>query len=557
MKNFKIPFRYIRYKITDMSSFVKLRGLSKLNNKELISLIIELKSENNCLNEENCLLKTELNEYKNESKNCQSKKRQKSSGSEALDRQTVNKKSFSDRICDDLCEEILQYLSLEDKLKLEGVSKQFQRTIFQKHYELTIETDNHIPKRKVEKKFKYLYIEDIFIDLKSLEVLLKKCPNITSINLKKVNLDFRKECDYNEVFRLITKYCDNLRQIKFGNQKISDENIEEFQRKFGPKIDYISHLKDPVKYNLFPNIEKLKFHYRDHMQDVVPLLKLNKLRKLKVTINEGEEHMIQTWVDTLPKLTHFGLRSYCGIEEESSIFNSLELISNLKNLKHFEVYIFQEGNEKLFCDSLKRMANKCQKLKSIKCEFHITTETRELLSHSLRQRLSSLTTFPSLKRLNLWFIFHDEEDEFCINEFFSFEAFKGLSNITHLTLRFDEYWDQNENFANILTDIDINLPNLQYFEFKNEITATEEDVTQMADILSRLSRLQTLKLEFSEGIDCNEIEVKIREKCRKIRTIDIKQYNWELISSSDESINSSINSSIDSSIDSSDGESTD
>ena len=86
-----------------MSSFVKLRGLSKLNNKELISLIIELKSENNCLKEENCLLKTELNEYKNESNNCQPKKRLKSSGSEALDRQTVNKKSFSDRICDDLC----------------------------------------------------------------------------------------------------------------------------------------------------------------------------------------------------------------------------------------------------------------------------------------------------------------------------------------------------------------------------------------------------------------------------------------------------------------------
>ena len=72
--------------------------------------------------------KTESNENKNESK-----KRLKSSGSEALDRQTVNKKSFSDRICDDLCEEILQYLSLEDKLKLEGVSKQFQRTVLKKH----------------------------------------------------------------------------------------------------------------------------------------------------------------------------------------------------------------------------------------------------------------------------------------------------------------------------------------------------------------------------------------------------------------------------------------
>ena len=115
-----------------------------MSGEEMIAIDSEMNTENSLLKEENCLLKTELNQYKNESKNCQSKKRLKSSGSEALDRQTVNKKSFSDRICDDLCEEILQYLSLEDKLKLEGVSKQFQRTVLKKHYELTIETTNWI-----------------------------------------------------------------------------------------------------------------------------------------------------------------------------------------------------------------------------------------------------------------------------------------------------------------------------------------------------------------------------------------------------------------------------
>ena len=44
--------------------------------------------------------------------------------------------SFSDRVCDDLCEDIFQYLSLEDKLRLQCVSKQFQRTIFKRHFEL-------------------------------------------------------------------------------------------------------------------------------------------------------------------------------------------------------------------------------------------------------------------------------------------------------------------------------------------------------------------------------------------------------------------------------------
>ncbi len=36
------------------------------------------------------------------------------------------KDSFSDRICDDLCEVILQWLPIEDKIKLIFVSTQFK-----------------------------------------------------------------------------------------------------------------------------------------------------------------------------------------------------------------------------------------------------------------------------------------------------------------------------------------------------------------------------------------------------------------------------------------------
>ena len=139
----------------------------------------------------------------------------------------MNKKSFSDRICDDLCEEILQYLSLEDKLKLEGVSKQFQRTVLKKHYELIIES---IPYRKVTDKYKYLKIQK-FIDFNSFQNLLKKCPNITSNRNERWQLFSRLK-----VFRLITKYWNNLRQIVFGENEINYEYIEEFKRKFGPQI---------------------------------------------------------------------------------------------------------------------------------------------------------------------------------------------------------------------------------------------------------------------------------------------------------------------------------
>ena len=478
---------------------------SKLSRKELISIKNELK--------------TELNEYKNESK-----KRQKFSGSEALDRQTVNKKSFSDRICDDLCEEILQYLSLEDKLKLEGVSKQFQRTILKKQYELTIETDNFIPNRKVKKKFKYLYIENTFIDLKSLEVLLKKCPNITTIFLEEPDEDENGECDYNPVFRLITKYCNNLRQIKFWNYKITDKNIKKFQQKFGQKIKFWDNFKDGSSFNLFPNIEKLLAYYNPEFKQSLPQLKLKQLTELRIGLEEGEEHMVKTCVDTFPTLKHFDLN--IRSKKFDSLYSSLDYISNLKHLIHFGFGELFGHKINLFSDSLKRMANKCQKLKSFEFRFQNTSETSLVM-----QLFSTLMTFPALKRLILSFDYDLNLDInpnisktiFDSTNVFPFEAFKRLPNITHLTLQFNTIID-----LNIFRDIDINLPKLQYLAFNDDIDATPEEVTQMADILSRLSRLQTLKLVFSNGIDFNEIEAKIREKCRKIRTIHIKhrEYFW-------------------------------
>ena len=419
--------------------------LSELSREELYSMINQMKENENQMKGEICLLKTELNEYKNESKKCQSKKRHKSSGSEALDPQTLNKRlclrsnsqnfvsfnrqSFSERICDDLCEEILQYLSLEDKLKLEGVSKQFQRTIFKKHYELTIDSNNS----KFKNKDKYLYIENQFLDLKSLEVLLKKCPNITSIELRKPNRD-------SEVFRLITKYRNNLRKTKVNRP--------------------------------------------------------NKYAKYESLYCEGEELQVKLFVDTFPTLTHFYLRMKS--HNESAVYKSLEFISNLesKRLIHFNFdYICIDCNENdiLISDLLKRMAINWPKLKSF------TIRLKIMKNSDLKQLLSPFEAFPALKRLNLRLSGHLYK--------FSFEAFKGLSKITHLTLR--GYFDVKS-----FKDIDINLPNLQCLVIESSFNLNREEVTQMADILSRLSKLFTLKLYISSDLKKKEIVSEFRKKCK-------------------------------------------
>ena len=409
--------------------------------------------------------------------------------------------SFSDRFCDDLCEEILKYLSLKDKLRLECVSKQFQRTVFQRQYELYINTmDAELHKN-------YLH---------SIKALLKKCPNITSIQLKGCSPgqpDYNPEM-INEVFRLIIEICNNLSEINVEND-INDSNFEEFHRKFGSKMKYLSNIKNLIDLNRFPNIEKIRIginlpNYtiiRRH-QSMIYQLKLAKLKQLKIALGGNEEYLIQALINNFPTLNHLDISFPF---DHIATYKPLENISNLKHLIHFKYMSYSAKNNNRFFDLFKQMANNCQNLKTIECGFDINEQNSEMT-----QFLSLLKAFPAVKRLILRLYSVKTVD---VNQLFSFELFKGFPNITHLTIGFD--WNQTLK-ESILKGIDINLPKLQYLKIEYRFDTTQEEVTQMADILSRLSRLQTLQLIFKSGVDYKPIEEQITKKCRKIRKIRIE-----------------------------------
>ena len=428
-----------------------------------------------------------------------------------------NRDSFSDRICDDLCEEILQYLSLEDKLKLEGVSKQFQRTVFQRQNELYInmrgpeEHKRHLIMKELRKRndHNYYYIEDQNLD--SFEALLKKCPNITLIQFKGQQKGdmYYNPYKINQVFHLIIENCNNLSEVIILND-INDSILPEFHQKFGPKIKYFPSVREVIDLNLFPNIEKIEIrNVPDH--SIIPQLKLAKLKQLTIHISQGEEYMFQTFIDNFPKLTHFNL-NFCS-EEQNAIFKPLKNISNLKNLVHFAFHMSGENNN-TFCGLLKQMTNNCRNLKSIECNFDINKNS------DIRQLLSQFKAFPALKRLNLRldFIDNEGEDNIDFSKLFSFELFKDFSNITHLSLYIDWSLTLKES---ILKDIDIYLPKLQYLEFDYPFDISPKGVTQMADILSRLSRLQKIRFIFFFGVNYKPFEEQITKNCRKIRKIKI------------------------------------
>ena len=292
-----------------------------------------------------------------------------------------NRQSFSERICDDLSEVILQYLSLEDKFRLEGVSKQFQRTVFQRQYEL----------------YNY-YIENEGLDL--FEALLKKCPNITSIELDRHDPDI-----LNQVFALIIENCNNLSEvIVLTDIILNDSNLEKFHQKFGTTIKCLQFDRELIDLNLFPNIEKLII--TDFYLDLSTIneLKLAKLKQLEIFVDKGQELVLHKVIDNFRTLKHLSL-TFCS-DDEKAIYKSLMSISSLKHLIQFRLKPFFVYN-KQFCDLFKQMEKNCKNLKSIDCNFEINDQNLEI-----RQLLSYLKAFPALKRLELaFYLINNEEEE--------------------------------------------------------------------------------------------------------------------------------------------------
>jgi hypothetical protein len=76
---------------------------------------------------------------------------------------SLKRDSFSDRICDDLCEVLLSYLSFKDKIRFECISKQFQRCLYIKQN--NIEVNDFEYKDRDKNKLNKLLIKNYLKEL--------------------------------------------------------------------------------------------------------------------------------------------------------------------------------------------------------------------------------------------------------------------------------------------------------------------------------------------------------------------------------------------------------
>ena len=281
------------------------------------------------------------------------------------------RQSFSIRISDELSKELLKFLQIKDKFKLESVSKQFQRTIFVKQLDFKF-------------VFKLKHSDFVMkccgcfitngINLISMESTLKKCPNIERITFQTNTYIDDYDNDYidssfDQITDLIIKYCPHLNLIAtdhFIDDLIDGKSGDKFVQKFG------SNVSIELYYNPLQSTEYKKYWRPSvfaHFKTVYIKRPVYFQEGSLVNVKEFNIRFDEYWFNlnnlksNRETLTHLSVHSGSDtIRQFSMVLNE---IPNLTNLVHLEVGFPGKMSHYLIIEGLDAIGVKCVQIKSI------------------------------------------------------------------------------------------------------------------------------------------------------------------------------------------------
>ena len=345
----------------------------------------------------------------------------------------VYAKDCFERFGDDLTEVILQYLSFEEKIRLECVSKQWRRLVFNKQFVIEILSDYKQTKNSLDlyRKFKKRLQS---INRNALKSVLKKCPNITKFDINTK--------DNSSVLSLIGRYCNlnkhRIKSLKL-NEIISDDNTLDFFRLYGYKLEELIVEKSCKEFEVTkqiidfsPNLITIHFCPNDYynyfgiVSNDLNFLSFKCSQTIK-TLNVTFSHLMAEDLKT-----------------------DIELISRFENLKELSLnlrYINIHYSEPID-DCLSLIGQKCNKLLKLDLIFDksvpITDQFFEIFSE-----------FKSIKKLKINIMPKNKLSG-------SVECFKHCKQLIDLDINYDEL--REDFFANIASFV----PKLQSLHIRTD-----------------------------------------------------------------------------------------
>ena len=333
---------------------------------------------------------------------------------------------------------------------MECVSKQWRRLVFNKQFVIEVDFKRKDNKNSLIKLSNINKSIEAF-DENSFESVLKKCPNITKVNLG-IDLEFNSS-----VLSLIGRYCPRIKSLKYRHLTNDDKTLSFF-RTNGHKLEELvsnggkERMKEIIKF--CPNVKSIidcRFSILcDEDKEFLPKLEriesiyvnngLKKnINKLKILSDKYSKTM-KTFDVTVDKLTS---------EELKTCF---ECIARFENLKELTLRIDSEIMTEPIDDCLSLIGQKCNKL--LKLDLVIGG------SVPISDRFFNVFYhFETIKKLFIY------SPQYTIM-FGSVECFKHCKQLKHLDI---EYFELREDFfANIASFV----PNLKSLriETKNQFS---------------------------------------------------------------------------------------
>ena len=275
-----------------------------------------------------------------------------------------------DRFGDDMCELILSHLILADKVRLECVSKQWKRCVFQRQFEIFIlRMDINDIKKPLNRLFKVID-NKTQLDKLFLESFLKKCPNITTVD---IGIEMKSE-----VLSLFGQYCPNMRSLTLHRNCVLDL---DFFSMYGYRLEELT-LHQLYQYdieipktkqflNFCPNIKKVYVCDNSVLldQDKEFLPKLEQIPNI-IWIRSMDVNNMKIFGDKYSK-TMKTLKVWFLDQTYDEVKTCLMCITKLEELRELELLITIMQITEPINDCLILIGQKCTKLLKFRLDISI------------------------------------------------------------------------------------------------------------------------------------------------------------------------------------------
>lgn len=424
----------------------------------------------------------------------------------------------AERFGDDLLGLILKPLCLLDKLRLQYMSRQTSRVIFE-----------HQNKLGLVKSFRDYLIREAntrcILSNNFDEFVYKKLKNLRHLTISPSFHSIRYGISYlthemNEFARVFMKYDYNFKSFTYSPILYYKKNLDDLARKYSKSIEKLEIIHSNAQAKLshlrnFTNLKELELvtDFHIHMNTLFDYDGSSFVRNLKAitfSFSDSEFDLLIKFFDynlTLEDVTLLVCISFAPMSRSRII----DQLARLDRLRKLSISLILDNTQLKYFGKFKMLATKCKALKCLSLIVYTDSDHRN--GELLNELLSMLNNFKQLKSLSIRY------EGFILPEKISIKELRNLTDLERFVFEMPIPF----RFS-VINDLSKNFPNLKFLQLK-----TIEFNEHCYIGLIKCKKLQTIVLHCLDNLWPNLYRQRLKELFEKIPKLQFLLFNNKYI----------------------------